>query len=69
MIRPATRFHPLSFILLGVLALGIPSLVAQQNWPAAIKGLQQQLRSSPRDKNLRSQLAVAHNNYAMALGK
>ncbi len=68
MSRPATRFHPFSFILLGLLALGLPSLVAQENWPAAIKGLQQQLRSSPRDKNLRTQLAVAYNNYAMALG-
>ncbi len=67
--RPATRFHPLSFLLLGLLMLGLPSLVAQQNWPAAIKGLQQQLRSKPRDKNLRTQLAVAYNNYAMDLGQ
>ena len=69
MSRPATRFHPLSFLLLGLLMLGLPSHVAQQNWPAAIKGLQQQLRSKPRDKNLRTQLAVAYNNYAMDLGQ
>jgi len=66
--RPVTRFYPLTFILLGVLVLGIPSLVAQDNWPATIKRLKQQVRSYPRDKNLRNQLAVAHNNYAMALG-
>ena len=69
MIRPATRFQPLSFILLGLLVLVSPSLVAQQNWPAAIKGLQQQIRSNPGEKNLRTQLALAYNNYAMVLGQ
>ncbi len=57
------------FILLGVLVLVIPSLVAQENWPATIKRLQQQVRSNRGNENLRNQLAFAHNNYAMALGK
>ena len=48
--------------------LGVSSLAAQENWPATIQTLKQQIRSNPGDKNLRNQLAIAHNNYAMALG-
>ena len=48
--------------------IGVPSLVSQDLWPTTIESLKQQLRSRPRDKNLRNELAVAHNNYAMALG-
>ena len=56
------------FILLGVLVLVIPRLAAQENWPAVIQTLKQQVRSNQGDENLRNQLAIAHNNYAMALG-
>ncbi len=66
--RPVLPFYPLNLTLLGVLVLGIPSLVGQDFWPATIESLKQQLRSRPRDENLRNQLADAHNNYAMALG-
>jgi len=54
--------------LLGVLVLVIPRLAAQENWPAVIQTLKQQVRSNQGDENLRNQLAIAHNNYAMALG-
>ncbi|MFB3079243.1 MAG: hypothetical protein ACE1Y4_14690, partial [Lysobacterales bacterium] len=66
--RPVKRFYPLTFIFLGFLTVGVSSLVAQENWPAMIQTLKQQVRSNPGDKNLRNQLAIAHNNYAMALG-
>ncbi len=56
------------FILLGVLVLAIPPLAAQENWPAVIKTLKQQVRSNRGDEKLRNQLAIAHNNHAMALG-
>ena len=54
--------------LFGVLVLVIPPLAAQENWPAAIQALEQQVRSNRGDENARNQLAIAHNNYAMALG-
>ena len=54
--------------LLGVLVLVIPRLAAQENWPAVIQTLKQQVRSNQGDEKLRNQLAIAHNNYAMALG-
>ena len=66
--RPVKRIYPLTFILLGFLTVGVSSLVAQENWPAMIQTLKQQVRSNPGDENLRNQLAIAHNNYAMALG-
>ncbi len=48
--------------------LAIPRLEAQEDWSAVILTLKQQVRSNRGDENLRNQLAVAHNNYAMALG-
>ena len=67
--RPVTRFYLLMFILLGVLLLSISGLEAQENWPAVIQTLEQQVRSNRGDENLRDQLAIARNNYAMDLGK
>ena len=55
--------------LFGVLVLVIPPLAAQEDWPAAIQLLKKQVRSDRGDENARNQLAIAHNNYAMALGK
>ena len=48
--------------------LVIPPLSAQENWPAAIQALKEQVRSNRGDENARNQLAIAHNNYAMVLG-
>ena len=62
------RFYPLIFTLLGFLIVGVSSLAAQENWPAIIRTLKQQVRSNPGDENLRNQLAIAHNNNATTLG-
>jgi len=62
------RVYPLIFSLLVLLIVGIPRLAAQENWPAIIQTLKQQVRNNRGDENLRNQLAIAHNNYAMALG-
>ena len=51
---PVARFYPLMFILLGVLVLVIPRLAAQENWPAMIQTLKQQVRSNRGDENLRN---------------
>ena len=67
--RPVTRTYLLMFILLGVLLLSNSGLEAQENWPAVIQTLEQQVRSNREDENLRDQLAIARNNYAMDLGK
>ncbi len=66
--QPFKRYYPLTCMLLGFLMVAIPRLEAQEDWPAVIQTLQQQVRSNRGDENLRNQLAVAHNNYAMALG-
>ena len=66
--QSVTRFFPLIFILLGVLVMAILPLAAQEHWPAVIQTLKQQVRSNRGDESLRNQLAIAHNNYAMALG-
>ena len=66
--RPDKRFYPLTFILLGAPLLSVSGLGAQENWPAIIRTLKQQVRSNPGDEKLRNQLAIAHNNYAMVLG-
>ncbi len=55
-------------MLLGFLMVGVSSLAAQENWSAMIQTLKQQVRNNRGDENLRNQLAIAHNNYAMALG-
>lgn len=62
------RFHPLTFVLLAVRMPGIPSLGAQTNGPATIERLKREVRSKPRDRSLKNQLAHAQNNYAMSLG-
>jgi hypothetical protein len=62
------RFHPLTFVLLAVLMPGIPSLGAQTNGPATIERLKREVRSKPRDRSLKNQLAHAQNNDAMSLG-
>jgi len=49
--------------------LVILPLAAQEDWPAAIQLLKKQVRSNRGDENARNQLAIAHNNYAMALGQ
>ena len=67
--RPVTRTYLLMFILLGVLLLSNSGLKAQENRPAVIQTLEQQVRSNRGDENLRDQLAIARNNYAMDLGK
>ncbi|MEE8234951.1 MAG: hypothetical protein V3R11_01955, partial [Nitrospirales bacterium] len=67
--RPLTRLYPLMVTLFGVLVLVIPPLAAQEDWPAAIQALEKQVRSNRGDENARNQLAIAHNNYAMVLGK
>ena len=67
--RPVTRTYLLMFILLGVLLLSNSGLEAQENRPAVIQTLEQQVRSNRGDENLRDQLAIARNNYAMDLGK
>ena len=66
--QPVKGFYPLTLIVLGVLLLSVSGLGAQENWPAIIRTLKQQVRSNRGDENLRNQLAIAHNNYAMALG-
>jgi tetratricopeptide (TPR) repeat protein len=66
--QSAERFCPSIFILLGCLIVGVSGLAAQENWPAVIQTLKQQIRSNPGDQNLQNQLAIAHNNYAMTLG-
>ncbi len=66
--RLVTRFYPLILTLLGVLVLIVPRLAAQENWPAVIQTLKQQIRSNRGDQNLQNQLAIAHNNYVMTLG-
>ena len=62
------RFHPLTFVLLAVLMPGIPRLGAQTNGPATNERLKREVRSKPRDRSLKNQLAHAQNNYAMSLG-
>jgi tetratricopeptide (TPR) repeat protein len=66
--QSVNRFYPLMLTLLGVLVLIIPRLEAQENWPVVIQTLKQQIRSNRGDQNLKNQLAIAHNNYAMTLG-
>ncbi len=66
--QSAERFYPSIFILLGCLIVGVSGLAAQENWPAVIQTLKQQIRSNRGDPDLRNQLAIAHNNYAMTLG-
>jgi len=55
-------------MLLGFLIVGVSILTAQENWSAMIQTLKQQVRSNRGDENLRNQLAIAHNHYAMVLG-
>ena len=62
------RIHLLTFVALAVLMPGLPSLAAQTNWPATIEKMKREVRAKPRDQNLKNQLAIAQNNYAMTLG-
>jgi tetratricopeptide (TPR) repeat protein len=60
--------HLLALVMLAALMPGISSLEAQTNWPATIERLKREVRSKPRDRSLKNQLAIAYNNYAMSLG-
>ena len=62
------RRHLITFVVLAVLMPGIPTLVAQTDWSATIEKLTREVRSKPRDRNLKNQLRIAYNNYAMSLG-
>ena len=55
-------------MLLGFLIVDVSILTAQENWSAMIQTLKQQVHSNRGDENLRNQLAIAHNYYAMVLG-
>ena len=66
--RKPFPFHLLTIVMLGLLILDMPSLEAQTDWAAAIEQLKREVRKKPRDRNLKNQLAIAYNNYAMTLG-
>src|SRR3989338_2493190 len=73
----AIRIHPWQYLFLMVLSLYASSLGASAqdvdphdstDWPTVISKLQQEAYQWPRHDEIRSQLAIAYNNYGVSLG-